>query len=574
MATELLSPRVSNCVISNLQEMESSAENMAIDIAADSAAALHERLVAYVHAVAGGSESRSEVWVEHSYARARDGRAAGAARELLAPRPPPACDTVDVERLDPPPPEPIEPEPPAPASDDDDDGDWEARVAALAPTAAHERLAAAVAAGLRRLRLARLAGCAAPALRAEARRLRLALAPLWAAAGPVQQRPAAWLHAALLAYLPRGPRRDYDELVARLRRAVPRLAGRLLGTRAPPPAPDPLAAVGPPVSSEAGPLLVWLGGGRWARRLRALLPTRELAAPAAGGCPQRWCAATAAALRASLLDAVAEAGERPVVVGGAGAGAALVAALAGSARVRGALLLAPPLLTADGGDDTLRELRVPALLVVGSGAAQSWRGAAREAAAAAAAAAARRVLLVAAADDALRLPAAHCRRLRLPQHALDAAIADECARWVNEIAEEDATQQDKSGLHIGVEAASPERPEKAERERTAGGNRSIEIVEGRVVTRVAGGTPLALLPPRRPAGVAAAGAGTLPLAAADIMQLPIVFADDERVAAAAAAAAAAEAEAAEAGGVRARFTRVVLAKRGRRARQLLLQRPH
>ncbi|KAM3957806.1 uncharacterized protein ACR2FA_008650 [Aphomia sociella] len=438
-----------NSVASIPLEMECDVDDASTD-AAESASALHERLVAYVHAVAGAPDTRAGVWVEHSYARARDAAAAGRARELLAPGAPPERDRdrgdVDVERLEPPPPrlapEP-EPEPAAadsgPDSDDDSD-DWEARVAALAPGAAHARLAAAAADALRRLRLARLAGRGDGAVREQARRLRLALAPLWAWPGPPQRRPPAWLHAALLARLPRRQRRAYDELLAELRRTVPRLAERMPLAGGPPPARDPLAAVAPPVGPDAGPWLVWLScdeDERWPRRLRALLHTRCVRAPPSVARPERWCGAAAGALRGALRAALAAAGARPALLGGAGAGASLCAWLAGAeAGARGLLLLAPPLQSAEGGA-ALGGLRAPALLVAGAGAAQSWRGAARDAAAAPG----RRLLLVAGADERLRLPAAHRRRLRLPQHALDAAIAEECARWALEVAEEAAAAE-------------------------------------------------------------------------------------------------------------------------------------
>lgn len=77
------------------------------------------------------------------------------------------------------------------------------------------------------------------------------------------------------------------------------------------------------------------------------------------------------------------------------------------------------------------------------------------------------------------------------------------------------------------------------------------------MSRGSGATPLALMPPRRASPLPAA-----PLAAADIMQLPIVFADDQPE------AAPAEPEApvtVTSGGARARpglqYTRVIVAKR-------------
>lgn len=152
--------------------------------------------------------------------------------------------------------------------------------------------------------------------------------------------------------------------------------------------------------------------------------------------PDRWCAALANDARAALTDVLAEAGyerapgaarpprpgrrRRAVLLGGVGAGAALAAWLAAGegARVRGVLLLAPPLQTAEGARDALRELGAPLLAVVGGAAVGG--GAAGELAAAGGE---RRVLRLPAADDALRLPRARRRRLRLPQQALDAAVA-------------------------------------------------------------------------------------------------------------------------------------------------------
>ncbi|KPJ17324.1 Uncharacterized protein KIAA1310-like [Papilio machaon] len=242
------------------------------EMQSEEARALHERLVAYAHFVAGDPESRSGVCSEHSYARvheaggARAGAGAGAGvemRELLSAAPPPSPPApLDVEHvsgcappaLSPPALSPPALSPPAAGRESDvesdpDDADeedaWEERVVSQAPSAAHARLAHAAIDALRELRLARLAhagsetrGCGAPMrreqARAAARRLRRELAPLWAGG-----RAAGWLHGALWGALPRRERALYEEVVAELRRSVPRLAERLSPSAAEVP-PDPL----------------------------------------------------------------------------------------------------------------------------------------------------------------------------------------------------------------------------------------------------------------------------------------------------------------------------------------------
>lgn len=134
---------------------------------------------------------REGVWREHSYAAAAGAAATGAGaggaeagrdvRVLLAPPAPdwdepldvgaPAdelcvaprsalpCDDVDTDDED--------AAADADAADAPAQEDWEGRVAALAPSAAHARLAAAAADVLRALRLARLAAPAGRARRAE-----------------------------------------------------------------------------------------------------------------------------------------------------------------------------------------------------------------------------------------------------------------------------------------------------------------------------------------------------------------------------------------------------------------------
>lgn len=401
--------------------------------AASKAMVLHERLVAYVHALAGGHEPRCGVWVEHSYARAR-GAATGpthSVRVLLAPRPAPDSAPLDVERLEPAPPDlPDDDEALRLLADDDADGeddDWEARLTAAAPTAAHARLADSVLDILRRARLELLAGGrAGDSVRTAARRLRLALAapPAPPAHSAAVLRPAAWLQA----QLPRGPRRLYEAALARLRRVAPRLAERVTGTQGPVASDSVLSEVGASVGEGAAgaPWLLWVSCGRprqderWLRRLGALIHTRLVTAGAGGAAlaPEAWCGAVAGGLRAALTAALGAAGERPVVLGGLGAGATLAAALAGGTRARALVLLAPALVTAEGAREAADEAggaRLPVLVVCGAGGAQCWRGAARDVS--------RRVLELRGADDWLRLGADARRRRRLPQHAVDAAVA-------------------------------------------------------------------------------------------------------------------------------------------------------
>ncbi|CAH0625720.1 unnamed protein product [Chrysodeixis includens] len=228
--------------------------------------------------------------------------------------------------------------------------------------------------------------------------------------------------------MPRSARRLYDALT--LGRAGPAWP-RACWVRAPA-RPRPRTAW----AQRAARAARWCGWAAGRAAAGALVRTRVLAAEAAApAAPEPWCAAVVAGARAALADILTEAGDRGVILGGAGAGAALAAALASTPRVRALLLLAPPLLTLAGErdtpDDPLAEIRLPMLVVAGTGAAQCWRGAARELTRGEAGA--RRLLELRGADDALRLPAA--LRRRLPQHALDAAVADECARWMIEIAE-------------------------------------------------------------------------------------------------------------------------------------------
>ncbi|XP_022113210.2 KAT8 regulatory NSL complex subunit 3 isoform X2 [Pieris rapae] len=473
---------------------------------------LHERLVGHALAVTDDLEGRSGVWGEHSYARERGAAPHSRVRTLLLPRAPLAAQAAPLALVDAHSPPAARPAPPLDHPDDsdsnDDDAtdaaDWERIVLDAATTEARRRLAGAVVRLLAELRLRRLAvdrWRRAEFVRGAATRLRGALAT--ATAGD-----SAWLHGALLAHLPRSQRTPYERVTGELRRVAPRLAARL-APDAPPPPPEPLDAAPPPLDAATpGPWLGWVSAGlerqdeRWRRRLGALIHVRPLGGESAGGGapPERWCATRAHAVRSALVRFLQEAGSRPVMLAGFGAGAALAARLASARGVRGAVLLAPPLLTAEGPDEPPGEAPAAALLVAGGAAAATGRGAAAQMATGGGS---RRLLLVAGADDALRLPRRHRLRLGLPQQALDAAIAEECARWIGEVCaeEEDARTEECAGVSV-VADVSPG---------IAGG------AEGRVVSRVSGGTPLALRPP---------GGRRADFHAADIMRLPIVFADD------------------------------------------------
>ncbi|XP_063625184.1 uncharacterized protein LOC134796913 isoform X2 [Cydia splendana] len=513
----------------------------------EGSAALHARLVALVRAAGGEPEGRVGVWMEHSYARAKSG---AAVREMLA-RPAPADQPLDVGGPGDCDPAPDTQEP------EDIDPEWEARVLALAPSAMHARAARAALEALRAFRLARLAsaGHADASIkrdqaRTASRAVRRALAPLWAASNGGSG-VAPWLHGAILAHGSHWAAALWRELAGEWRRSVPRLAARLLPAPAAPPR-DPLARVGPPVDADKpGPWLVWIcarGEDRWTRRLRALLHVRVIcgdatgtgpsAGPGPSTGPEAWCSALMGAARAALLDVLAEAGSHPVVVGGAGAGAAVCGALlsgAGSAgdgalaAVRALALLAPPLLTAEGEATHLNrtEMELPLLVVAGSAGATCPRSLACELAAGGGTA--RRVLVVRGADDALRLPARLRRRL-VPQHALDAAVAEEVARWALTAAEGDAlrrpsrksagagevveerhtTMQNARGLIREIEAAA-----ESARPVPRGPRRSLAAV------------PPAPLPPPPPPPTPTPVNAEPAVDELDIMQLPIVFADDE-----------------------------------------------
>ncbi|XP_049875604.1 translation initiation factor IF-2-like, partial [Pectinophora gossypiella] len=459
-------------------------------------------------------------------------------RSLLAPAPEPDGPApLDVGcEADPPEPAPALPGglhdgDAADDRDDEGDDDWEARLAAQAPTPALARLTARVADVLRDLRLARLAaGPRVPRAlrqdqaRAAAARLRRALAPAWAWGGA-----AGWLQA-LGAALPGAAAARLRDVLLELRRAAPRLAARL------PPAAAPPATEAGGAGPAGGPLVVWVSAGRaradarWERRLRACVCVRTVrappaapapAAPAAPAPPERWCAAQAAGARAALADVLADAGSRAVILCGFGAGAALASALAGGG-VRGLALL-------------------------GAAEAEAGAGSAPTVPWLARAAGGGRLVLVEGADAALRLPARTRRRLRLPQAALDAAIAEEVAVWAREVAEGSVENERSRGASPEHEdyahLPAPAEPDTNPSCGTPTNTRAIEIVEGRVVARVSGSTPL-LLPPRMssstpqllPPRVSSSTPLLLPPrraaplavpAPADIMQMPIVFADDE-----------------------------------------------
>ncbi|XP_063365191.1 uncharacterized protein LOC134653726 [Cydia amplana] len=236
-------------------------------------------------------------------------------------------------------------------------------------------------------------------------------------------------------------------------------------------------------------------------------------------------------------------GSHPVVAGGWGAGAALCGALlaggagdAALARVRALALLAPPLLTAEGEATHLNrtELDLPLLVVAGSAGATCPRSLACELAAGGGAA--RRVLAVRGADDALRLPARLRRRL-VPQHALDAAVAEEVARWALTAAEGDAlrrparksagagevveerhtSMQNARGLIREIEPAAVS--VESARPVPRGPRRSLAAVPPPPPTP----TPTPTTPTPTPTPINAEPA----VDELDIMQLPIVFADDE-----------------------------------------------
>ncbi|KAL4702895.1 hypothetical protein ACJJTC_016339 [Scirpophaga incertulas] len=374
------------------REVEGEGGTGAATAVAEAALARHARLVAYVRALEDRREWCS-VWGEHSYARggANSGRKGSAVR-VLAALPPRSPLPTQLDVVRPPNRPPAPPAPPSPsgsagalsddsASDDDAaDDNWEERALTLAPSASQAAAARSILEGLTRIRLARLAGgrfTYATALRAEASRARRTVA--------LCRGPCAWLAAALAAArAPAHARRALRRLVAALRDLSTRAADRF-----DPQPPDAESAREAEREQRArrlriagrgvgdGPLLLWFGADRFAKALAPLVSLRVVPLGAARGPPEAWCAGVAAAAlaRATELAAAAAARGVAVLVGGCGRGAAAARAAAALPGVRGALLLAPALLTADGH----REPPLPrtALLVVGAHAAQEAQPARR-----------------------------------------------------------------------------------------------------------------------------------------------------------------------------------------------------
>ncbi|OWR40665.1 hypothetical protein KGM_203562 [Danaus plexippus plexippus] len=401
--------------------------------------------------------SQTGVWGEHSYARPRGVAPDPLIRTLLAPRPssPDEGDVLDVEGSPPSPPGlPLDVDDSRDSEQDDHDGDdedWEKRVAALAPTAGHARLARDAAVALRGLRLERLAGRGGrwdrtDGARAATRRLRRALASHWTSGA------AAWLHSTMTTSLPRSLRAHYDEVLAELWRTVPRLAERLAAPRPLVIQNDPLAVVGEAAGERTRPVAS-VGAERQRDGGCALGEAPRGLDPRAGAGPSR--AAHAGPRPGPVVrDPGARGANRPHRAALGGRTEARVAGRGGRWRGSGVVagdgrgrrscsrrlvLLAPPLLTAEGPRDAAEEPAdepdLPLLCVSGSAGASCWRSAAAELCRGAPRGACRRVLVVSGADDRLRLPRACRRRLGVPQEALDAAVSEECARWSLDVAE-------------------------------------------------------------------------------------------------------------------------------------------
>lgn len=572
---------------SNHQRFSTADSPLEVMDSREEAAALHERFVEYVHTLSDPNEIRTGVWMEHSYARARGTipQAVTESRVLLASLTSRVEDELDVERLDPVLPE--LPDDPCDENLDEQDpaveDDWEAGIIALAPTPAHVGLAECAIEILRELRLASLAGNSRrEAARTAARKLRVAFAPLWATPVSPAGRAPPWLHAAILAHLPRSQRRQYDEVIEEFRRAAPKLAERLGAARAAGQG-RPLTGIGPALGPGPGPWLAWVGSDRWTRRLAALVHTRVLPLTAPVSAPDAWCAAAVSAARSALSEVMSAAGDRPVFLGGSSAGAAACVALAtgsGGMRLRGLLLLAPMLITAEGSrdnpEDPLHEVRVPMLVVCGG---------ARAVVRAVCARAGRRAVEVRGAGRSLRLPAPRRAKYKLHQRALDAAIAEECARWMSETIEtaQEEPVREKHRMKRGIEmdddeyAHLPTTSSSATLRTTVHSNtRSIEIIDGRVVSRSALTTPT---PPPAAAGSTPLAAPVPPLVprraaptAADIMQMPIVFADDDTHSQSTTEVKSSESAVVRVrGGVARRYRRVIVAKRPVANRPLLIR---
>ncbi|GBP10795.1 KAT8 regulatory NSL complex subunit 3 [Eumeta japonica] len=543
-------------------------------------------------------ENRSSVWMEHSYARARmcngedniDGKI-NDMRGLLVRQIPhcPDChpamnptESLDIEAIDP------EAVPPSILSyddsdednesdfvtDDDETSDWEEKILLLAPSSSHQRLATAILKILHSLRLARLATAPGAArvdvTRTHARQLRRVFAPFWGGEEPSDEQPVPWIHSVLNTNLPRVFALLYNKLVSELRRMVPRLCKRLTTERLPAPARDPplLFGTGPRVEPASNrPLLIWIPSGhdrldeRWECRLRILLPVHRIPTPilVCSGV-EAWCTGVVGAIRTALSALEAQTPHSILALGGVGAGAALALQLAGgvgSGAPRPLLLLAPPLLTAEGSrdtpDDPIADTPHPILFVVGQNAMQSNACTASNIVERRRAAGRRARLIVAGgADDLLRLKTRTRQHLRLPQHAFDAAIAEECARWIYEILEGDSAPPAKrmrplSPVTLSVASTTMYQEPiqcllvllihrlsyqvtKITDERN---NSMVRCVRG-VLTRGRGGTPVSYPLSRRrttqavpPPASAATPVTSIDLTGQEILDLPIVFADDD-----------------------------------------------
>lgn len=433
---------------------------------------LHDKFAAYIQALTGFTEPTSLVWMEHSYARAwratpgAGAAAGGAPRTLLvrrAPRCPDChgdtadCNVVDVETVEKEvePPLPIEESPPLekPLGDEDmneesgEEVDWEEKLESLAPSVTHKRLVMEVIDCIRGLRMSRLAGAPRSAV-PFARRLRHILAQYWHyTASSTQQKPVMWMHAVLAAYLPRPFLLCYNDMLSVLKTKIPSLLDRMGAGHVQPanlnPALPPLPGQPPPDPST---LLLWVPSGRdakdnrWTERIKAVWPVHRVpAAQGMSGEVGSVCVSLVCAARARAAALLAEQPRARLVLAGHGAGAALAIQVAmsiqcnsSSGGIGGLILLAPPLLTADGPrgapDDCIYDLLCPILFVVGQNAMQCTVQDAEEI---------RcklrrwsRLVIVGAADDQLRLAATKLRSERATQEMVECALAEEIGAFI------------------------------------------------------------------------------------------------------------------------------------------------